>query len=132
MVAAYKLAATVQTNVSLGLTTRPLRGRIAACALVLAASAVDAQDSPDAGWARSVGSLQFSGGVETYSAYYAMSGTWWNLAATAAPDFDTKRSFAEFWVQPTLGARYALGGQAEAYGAVSLGATQMLGSDALD
>ncbi len=132
IVAAYKLAGPVQTKVSLSLTARALLGRAAACALVLAASAVGAQDSPDAGWARSVGALQLRGGVETYSAYYAMSGTWWNLAATAAPDFDTKRSFAEFWVQPTLGARYAVASQAEAYGAVSVGGTQTLGSDAFD
>jgi hypothetical protein len=102
------------------------------CALLLAASAACAQGNVDAGWARSVGALQLSGGFDTYSAYYAMSGTWWGLAAGTSPGFDTNRSFAELWVHPKLDGRYSLGGQAAAYGAVSLGATQTLGSDAYD
>jgi hypothetical protein len=83
-------------------------------------------------WAGSIGALEWRGGVDTYSAYYGMSGTWWNLAASASPGFDTSRSFAEFWVQPALSGRYPLGGETEAYGAVSVGATQTLGSDAYD
>lgn len=100
--------------------------------MALAASAAGAQAPADAGWTRSIGALQLRAGVDTYSAYYAMSGTWWNLAATASPGFDTNRSFAEFWVQPTLEGRYALGGQSEAYAAVSVGGTQTVGSDAFD
>ncbi len=98
----------------------------------MAASAIGAPCDEDAGWARSVGALQLRGGVDTYSAYYSMSGTWWDLAATASPGFATSRSFAEFWVQPKLDGRYALGGQTETYGAVAVAATQTLGSDAFD
>jgi hypothetical protein len=127
-----KLARTVETKLPLGRPVRLPRRLAAACALALAASAVGAQGDADAGWARSFGALQLHGGVDTYSAYYSMSGTWWNLAATASPGFATNRGFAEFWVQPTLGGRFALDGQTEAYGAVSVGATQTLGSDAFD
>jgi len=122
----------MKTNVPLVLPALLPRGLAAACALVMAASALGAQGNEDAGWARSVGALELRGGVDTYSAYYSMSGTWWNLAATASPGFDTNRSFAEFWVQPKLDGRYALGGQTEAYGAVAVAATQTLGSDAFD
>ncbi len=116
----------------LGLSVHRAHGLAAACVLLLAASTVGAQGDVDAGWARSFGALQLRGGVDTYSAYYSMSGTWWNLAATASPGFATNRGFAELWVQPTLNGRLALGDQAEAYGAVSVGATQTLGSDAFD
>lgn len=61
-----------------------------------------------------------------------MNGTWWNLAATASPDFDPNRGFAEFWVLPKLDATYRLDGNHEAYGAVAVGASQTVGSDAFD
>jgi hypothetical protein len=122
----------MKTNVPPVLPAPLPRGLAAACALVMAASALGAQGNVEAGWARSVGELQLRGGVDTYSAYYSMSGTWWNLAATASPGFDTNRSFAEFWVQPKLDGRYALGDHSEAYGAVSVAATQTLGSDPFD
>jgi hypothetical protein len=122
----------VETHLRLGLFDHLLRGPAAAWALALAACTASAQGNGEPGWTHSAGAVQLRGAVDTYSAYYAMSGTWWNLAATAAPGFDPKRSFAELWVQPSLDGRYALGGQAEAYGAVSLGGTQTLGSDAFD
>jgi hypothetical protein len=105
---------------------------VVAGTLVLAATAWGAQDAADAGWAGSIGALELRGGLDTNSAYYSMSGTWWNLAATASPGFDTSRSFAEFWVQPKLDGRYALGGRNEAYGAISVAATKTVGSDAFD
>jgi hypothetical protein len=103
-----------------------------ACALALAASAARAQDDAGAGWNQSFGALELRGGVDTYTAYYGMSGTWWNLAATASPGFDKNRSFAEFWVYPKLDGRFGLDGNNEAYGALAVGATQTLGSDAFD
>ncbi len=105
---------------------------VAALALVLAASVAVAQDDAGAGWRQSFGALELRGGIDTYSAYYAMSGTWWNLAATASPGFDKNRSFAEFWVQPRLDGSFSLDGDHEAYGALSVAATQTLGSDAFD
>ncbi|MBL8353117.1 MAG: hypothetical protein JNL87_22725 [Burkholderiaceae bacterium] len=105
---------------------------VAACALVLATSAASAQDNAGAGWSRSLGPLELRGGIDTYSAYYAMRGTWWNLAASSAPTFDMDRSFAELWMQPKLDGRYKLGNDREAYASLSVGATQTLGSDAFD
>jgi hypothetical protein len=97
---ADELARTVETFVPPGRSVPLPRGLAAAGALVLAASAAGAQGDADAGWARSFGALQLRGGVDTYSAYYAMSGTWWNLAATASPGFAKSRTLAKFWVQP--------------------------------
>jgi hypothetical protein len=108
--------------------------RVAAClcALALVASSVSGQEGADAGWGRSFGALELRGGVDTYSAYYSMSGTWWNLAATASPAFDMSRGFAELWVQPKLDGRLVFDVNNEAYGALSVGATQTLGADAFD
>lgn len=114
-------------------TRLPRTAAAAACALALAAPACLAQaEPPPAAWARSYGALELRAGIDTYSAYYAMSGTWWNLAASAAPGFSTNRDFAEFWVQPKLDARYAVDERNELYGAVSVGGTQTAGSDAFD
>lgn len=81
------------------------------CALLLVLATAHAQDDVDPGWARSVGALQLSGRVDTYGAYYSMSGTWWKLAAAASPGFDMHRGFAEFWVKPGLEGRCPLGRQ---------------------
>ena len=102
------------------------------CALLLSATTASAQDAPAPAWSWQSGALVLDGALETYSAYYAMRGTWWNLAATSAPDFDTDRSFAELWVHPKLNGSFKLGDDAEFYGALSVGATQTIGSDPFD
>jgi hypothetical protein len=112
--------------------SRLLRPTAFAVALALAGPAAWAQEGAGDGWSRSFGALQLRGAVETYTAYYSMSGTWWNLAAEASPGFDMNRGFAEFWVHPKLEGRLPLAGDAEAYGALSVGATQTVGSDAFD
>ncbi len=121
------------------ITMRRLRGpaglrcpTAAAVALLLMASAAFAQDNATSGWKRSFGGLELDAGIDTYTAFYAMSGTWWNLAATASPDFDTDRSFSEFWVHPRVAGRYAVNAGHEAYGVLSVGATKTLGADAFD
>jgi hypothetical protein len=117
---------------------RPFRRRTslvrpnAGWALLLAASAACAQGDGGAGLTGSFGALTLRGGLDTYTAYYAMRGTWWNLAASSAPTFDTERSFAELWVQPKLDATYRFDGDREAYAAVSVGVTQTIGADAFD
>ena len=130
--AADKLPTIVIIDVPPGCSARLRRSVAAACVLVLACPLAQSQAEVPPAWAGSIGALEWRGGVDTYSAYYGMSGTWWNLAASASPGFDTKRSFAEFWVQPALSGRYPFSAQTEAYGAVSVGATQTLGSDAYD
>jgi hypothetical protein len=127
-----KLSVTVKSTCRLREALCPPRLPAFACTLALVASTACAQDDAGAGWSWSFGALELSGRVDTYSAYYAMSGTWWNLAATASPGFDMDRSFAEFWVHPKLDGRFGLDVNHEAYGALSVGATQTLGSDAFD
>jgi hypothetical protein len=100
------------------------------CALLASVTAVSAEDAPPPGWAS--GRFAIDGSIETYSSYYSMRGTWWNLTASAAPDFDLDRSFAEIWILPKLNVSFELGGTAEAYGALSVGGTQTLGADAYD
>jgi hypothetical protein len=113
---------------------RRLRARrwVVAICFVLAASAACAQDGAGDGWSRSWGTFDLRGSVETYSAYYSMSGTWWNLAAVASPGFDKTRSFAELWVHPKLEGRFPMAAGQEAYGALTVAATQTIGSDAFD
>jgi hypothetical protein len=102
------------------------------CGLLASAATATAQDAPAPRWAWTSGGLAVEGAIETYSAYYGMSGTWWNLSAEAAPGFDLDRSFAEFWIHPKLDGRFSLGDDAEIYGALSVAATQTIGSDAFD
>lgn len=61
-----------------------------------------------------------------------MSGTWWNLAVDSTPTFDKSRSFTELWVHPKLNGSFQLGGSTEAYGTLSVGVTQNIGTDAFD
>lgn len=91
-----------------------------------------AQQAEPPRWAGKSGDLSWDAGVDTYSAAYAMSGTWWNLAADAAPGFDKQRRFAELWVHPKLNGRYQWSGSAEIFGSLSVGATQNIGADAFD
>jgi hypothetical protein len=100
--------------------------------LLASATTASAQEAPAPLWAWTSGGLALEGGIETYSAYYAMRGTWWNLAAESAPDFDMDRSFAELWVHPKLDGRYKIGEHTELYGALSVGATQTIGADTFD
>lgn len=108
--------------------------RIQACTLacLVAASAAFAQSEPTPAWEWKNDALTVQGGVDSYSAYFSMRGAWWNLAADAAPAFDTSRSFGELWVHPKLNARYRLQGGHEGYAALSLGLTQTVSSDAFD
>lgn len=116
------------------LITKPLPRRAFAgfCACLLATSAASAQDAPRPAWDWKSGGLALEAGIDTYTAYYAMSGTWWNLAATASPGFDKNRSFAELWLHPRLNGSFRLDDENEAYGMLSVGATQTLGADAFD
>jgi hypothetical protein len=100
--------------------------------LLLSVPPASAQDAPRPAWEWSRDGLTLEGGVETYSAFYAMRGTWWNLAAASTPGFDKSRSFAEFWIHPKLNGSYRLDGETEAYGALSIGATKTIGSDPFD
>ena len=102
------------------------------CTCLLAVSAASAQPTQSPGWEWKSDALGIEGGLDTYTAYYSMRGTWWNLAAGSAPAFDTDRSFAELWVQPKLNARYKLGNESEVYASLSVGATQTIGADAFD
>lgn len=101
-------------------------------ALALCAGAASSQQAPAPLWAWNQGDLTLTGGLDTYTAHYAMSGTWWNLAAGSAPTFDKRRSFTELWVQPRVNGRFKLDGGHEAYGALSVGATKTIGADAFD
>ena len=66
-----------------------LHSTLTGCGIVLfSAASVSAQDAAPPGWEWSGGGLKLEGGLETYSAFYAMRGTWWNRAADSYPDFD--------------------------------------------
>jgi hypothetical protein len=110
----------------------PRRALVGLCGIFLAASTALAQDAPLASWSSKSGALTLEGTLETYSAYYAMRGTWWNLSAASAPDFDLDRSFAEFWVHPEINGSFKPGGNTEIYGALSVGGTQTIGADPFD
>ena len=110
-------------------TRRALTGL---CGIIFASFTASAQGAPPTSWTSKSGGLTLEGAIETYSAYYSMRGTWWNLSATTAPDFDLSRSFAELWVHPKLNGSFKLGEDAEIYGALSVGATQTLGADPFD
>jgi hypothetical protein len=115
--------------------TWAILSRISAAAFFAAIGASGssvAQQSPPPAWAWRSGELALDAGIETYTAYYTMRGTWWNLAATSAPTFDMDRSFAELWLHPKLNGRFKLGGSTEAYGSLSVGATRTIGADAFD
>lgn len=114
------------------LSTRPL---IVAFAVWLAGAmpaACLAQGAPAPAWAWKSGELNLDAGIETYTAHYSMSGTWWNLSASSAPGFDKDRSFTELWIHPKINGQYKLGAGSQAYGSLSLGATQTVGADAFD
>jgi hypothetical protein len=104
----------------------------AATVASLASGPILAQQAPKPAWAWQSGGLALDAGLETYTSFYSMSGTWWNLAATSAPTFDMDRSFAELWLHPKLNGRFKLGGSTEAYGSLSVGATRTIGADAFD
>lgn len=108
-----------------------LRLALPGATLLLAGGAASAQDAPQPAWAWSSGALALEAGLDTYSAFYSMRGTWWNLAA-GVPEFDPDRSFAELWVHPEVDATLRLGDGSTAYTTLSVGATQTLGSDAFD
>ncbi|MCA3019333.1 MAG: hypothetical protein ING73_05115 [Rhodocyclaceae bacterium] len=99
-----------------------------ACQLTLAV----AQQSPAPALEWKSGDLTLRGGVDAHAAYYSMSGAWWNLAASAAPTYNTDRSFGELWLHPKLNGRYDLAAERQLYGALSLGLTKTLGADAFD
>jgi hypothetical protein len=114
------------------MNAHPCRALTGLCGILLVASTASAEDASLVSWTSKSGSLSLEGAIETYSAYYLMSGTWWDLSATSAPDFDLDRSFAEFWIHPKLDGRFKLGDDVEVYGALSVGATQTIGADPFD
>ena len=110
-----------------------LHSTLTGCGIVLfSAASVSAQDAAPPGWEWSGGGLLVEGGLETYSAFYAMRGTWWNRAADSYPDFDKSRSFGELWIHPKANGSYRLDDETEAYGALSIGATKTIGADAFE
>lgn len=111
---------------------RPPRLTVCSCTLLLAASAAHAQDGAGAGWNWSSGALSLRGGLDASAYFYSMRGTWWNLAETTAPSFDTERQFGELWLHPKLDGQFALGSGREVYGALSVGLSQTLGADPFD
>jgi hypothetical protein len=114
-------------------STRTFRTRLLAG--LLAATACGpalAQQAPKPAWAWTSGDLALEAGLDTNTAFYAMSGTWWNLTATAAPTFDKSRNFTELWVHPMLNGRLKVDAGHEVYGTLSVGATQTIGADAFD
>jgi hypothetical protein len=114
------------------MNSRPCWALTGLCAVFASVATASAQDASVPIWAWNGGGLAVEGAIETYSAYYAMRGTWWNLAATSAPDFDMSRGFAELWVHPKLNGSFKLGDDTEIYGALSAGATQTIGADPFD
>jgi hypothetical protein len=91
-----------------------------------------AQQAPKPAWSWQSGRLAVDAGLDTYTAFYSMSGTWWNLAATSAPTFDKSRNFTELWVHPKLNGRLELGNGTEGYSTLSVGVTQNIGADAFE
>jgi hypothetical protein len=71
-------------------------------------------------------------GLDANAYYYAMRGTWWGLAANPAPDFDTRRSYAELWLLPRVDAQAMLASVLQLRGGLSLGITQDIGSNAFN
>jgi hypothetical protein len=114
------------------MNARPCRAVAGLCALLISAATASAQDAPAPAWGWTSGGLALEGALETYSAYYSMSGTWWNLAATSAPDFDIDRNFGEIWIHPKLNGTFKLSDDSEVYAAISVGATQTIGADPFD
>ncbi len=100
--------------------------------LSAAASQMAAAQSPSDSKPVDATPLTWQVGVDTQSTLYSMSGTWWNLAGAAAPDFETSRTFGEIWVHPRLNAQYALNGQHQLYAALSAGWSKTLSADAFD
>jgi Alginate export len=76
--------------------------------------------------------LEVVAGLDFNAYYYAMRGTWWGLAASTAPEFDTDRSFAELWLQPRVDASYTVDASLKLRGGLSLGLTQDIGSNTFD
>ncbi|MFN7427410.1 MAG: hypothetical protein ACK5T2_13315 [bacterium] len=105
---------------------------LVAATFLVAENSAQAQQTERPLWASNWEDAELRAGLETYTAFYAMRGTWWNLTATSAPTFDKNRSFTELWVHPRLDGRMNIGGGTEAYGGVSVGATSTFGADAFD
>lgn len=116
------------------MSTSTVRVRLFATVLVaaLASAPTLAQQAPKPAWSMQSGDLSLDAGLDTYTAFYSMSGTWWNLSADSAPTFDKSRNFTELWLHPKLNGRFKLDGSTEAYGTLSVGVTQNIGADAFD
>jgi hypothetical protein len=116
------------------MSTRIVRVYLFAAAAVaaLASGPNLAQQPSKPAWAWQLGELALNAGLETYTAMYSMSGTWWNLAATSVPTFDKSRNFTELWVHPKLNGSFKFDSSTEAYGSLSVGVTQNIGADAFD
>lgn len=99
---------------------------------LLSVGAVNAQQAPPPAWQWSSDGLNLKAGLDTYTAIYSMSGTWWNLASQGAPTFKTSRSFGELWLHPSVKGHYELKGGRQIYGALSVGMTKTLSADAFD
>ncbi|MFO0480819.1 MAG: hypothetical protein ACK52M_04230, partial [bacterium] len=75
---------------------------LVAATFLVAENSAQAQQTERPLWASNWEDAELRAGLETYTAFYAMRGTWWNLTATSAPTFDKNRSFTELWVHPRL------------------------------
>ena len=76
--------------------------------------------------------LEVVAGVDFNVYYYSMRGTWWGLAASPAPEFDPRRSYAELWLQPRVDVSLRIDASLQLRGGLSVGVTQDIGSNAFD
>lgn len=112
------------------MTRSRLRAVLTLCGLFFIAASARAQQP--ALWTWTSDNLTLRGNVSAHAQLYSMRGTWWNLAASSAPTFDTDRTFTELWLHPQLSADYQLAPKTVAYGKLSVGITQNIGADAFD
>lgn len=114
------------------MTRDNLKSPLATCiaGLLLASSGAIAQST--AAWQKQEGPWKLEASFDTVTTAYSMSGTWWNLARSSNPDFDTSRDFVEIWLHPQFKVQRDLGQGLQAFGALSVGVTQNIGRDAFD
>ena len=103
------------------MTRSRLRAVLTLCGLFFIAASARAQQP--ALWTWTSDNLTLRGNVSAHAQLYSMRGTWWNLAASSAPTFDTDRTFTELWLHPQLSADYQLAPKTVAYGKLSVGIT---------
>lgn len=77
--------------------------------------------------------LRIRARLEAMATGFAYSGTWFGLASLQPQSrFDSRRSWAEGWLEPGLDASYRVNGLFQLYGGLSLGLSGTLGADSFD